>query len=570
VCILDDGIISNPLLQPALDPNDCHRYDPSWPLADSPSNPVSRQRTHGTEMAGAAIYGSDLASILAGNAPYVMTHRLESVRIRPPKPYENERRLFGAITIQSVENLERAKPERLRSFCMAVTADGKDRGKPTSWSGVVDQICAGVGGKNPRLFFISAGNTDPNQRSLYPDSNDTDSIQDPAQAWNAITVGASTDYVRFDQKLFPNYTPLASAGDLSPSSTTSISWGKDWPLKPDFVLEGGNQIISAEKNLVMDPDSMCMLTTAHATSGRLLVDFRDTSAATAQAVRMAAMLQAEYPKLWPETIRALLIHSAEWTTRMRAAFGKTKTDHKNRLRRYGYGIPNLDRARYSAKNALTLVAERSIQPFTREDGYIKTKEMGLHNLPWPKEHLLDLGAVKVTMRVTLSYFIEPKPSRRDGFAKHRYRYQSHGLRFEVKRPLESVEKFKQRVSEAARTDEEKHKAVKDTSDWVLGPTLRKRGSVHSDWWTGTAAELANSGMIAVFPVSGWWRGSKKDWSKQARYSLIVSIQTEEIPVGVNLFTPEIDFYTPVQTAITTAIKQATTAEVEIEHEPGEE
>jgi hypothetical protein len=121
-----------------------------------------------------------------------------------------------------------------------------------------------------------------------------------------------------------------------------------WPYKPDIVMEGGNQIIVPGTATVMDPDEMTILTTAHATSGRLLVDFRDTSAATAQAARIAAILQAEYPKLWPETIRALLIHSAEWTARMETAFGTNKADSVNRLRRYGYGIPSLDRARYSA------------------------------------------------------------------------------------------------------------------------------------------------------------------------------------------------------------------------------
>jgi hypothetical protein len=64
----------------------------------------------------------------------------------------------------------------------------------------------------------------------------------------------------------------------------------------------------------------------------LLVDFRDTSAAAAQGIRMATILQAEYPNLWPETIRALLIHSAEWTDAMKGAFGTKRGDAANRLR----------------------------------------------------------------------------------------------------------------------------------------------------------------------------------------------------------------------------------------------
>ena len=32
--------------------------------------------------------------------------------------------------------------------------------------------------------------------------------------------------------------------------------------------------------------------------------------ATAQAAHMAAQIYAEYPGIWPETVRALMIHSA--------------------------------------------------------------------------------------------------------------------------------------------------------------------------------------------------------------------------------------------------------------------
>ena len=570
VCLLDGGVVLNPLLGLALDLSDCHRYDPNWPLADSPERRANLRWTHGSEMAGVILYGRHLAAMLAGEERHNMTHRIESVRIVPPLPRENERRLFGAITSQAVSRVEIAAPDRVRSFCMAITTDGRDRGRPSSWSGVVDQICGGYADQNPRLFFVSAGNTDLDQRHRYPNSNDTDAVQDPAQAWNAITVGACTDCVSFDQAKYPDYAPIAQAGDLSPSSTTSLTWDKPWPYKPDFVLEGGNQIVRDDKALGVE--DMGMLTTAHATGGSLLVEFRDTSAATAQAAGMAAMLQAEYPKLWPETIRALLIHSAEWTDRMRGAFGDKKADHVRRVRRYGYGVPSLDRARYSARDSLTMVVEQTIRPFTKDGSVVKTNEMGLHALPWPKDELLELGETRVTMRVTLSYFIEPKPGRREGFVKHRHRYQSHGLRFEVKRPPESLDEFRKRVSQAAREEEEDFEAVGDTSGWELGPQMRTRGSVHCDWWTGTAADLANCGVIAVYPVSGWWRESKgNDWSKEARYALVVSIRADPVPVAVSLFTrTEIDLYTPVKTTIAAAVEQTLPTEIGIEDESDEE
>lgn len=558
VCLLDAGVVENPLVRVALEPGDCHRFDPSWPLTDT--------NTHGTEMAGVVLYGDRLAELLAGDGSVVLRHRLESAKLLPPSPQENEPRLYGHVTAQTISRVEIAKPERQRLFCMAITTDGKDRGRPSSWSGVVDQLCAGITDEHPRLFFISAGNSDPDQRHRYPDSNDTDHVQDPAQAWNAITIGACTDHVVFDQTQFPGYAPLAPCGNLSPSSTTSVSWDRAWPYKPDIVLEGGNQVILLGSSRVMDPDDMAMLTTAHASTGRLLVDFRDTSAATAQAARMAAILQAGYPALWPETIRALLIHSAEWTEPMKAAFGSKKSDAVSRLRRYGYGVPNLDRALYSARSSLTLIAQQTIQPFTKEGSEIKTMDMGLHSLPWPKEQLLELGQQQVTMRVTLSYFIEPKPGRRDGFATARHRYQSHGLRFEVKRPSETLDDLRKRVSKAAREEEETYETVGDTSGWTLGPRIRTRGSIHSDWWTGTAADLANCGFVAVYPVSGWWREAKGNhWSKEARYALTVSIRTEK--TAVDLFASveaDVDLYTPVDTVIKAVVKPTIATEIAID------
>jgi hypothetical protein len=348
-----------------------------------------------------------------------------------------------------------------------------------------------------------------------------------------------------------------------------VAWETVWPFKPDIVLEGGNQIGRAGTSDVLDPDDMAILTAAHATSGRLLTDFRDTSAATAQAARLAAIIQAEYPHLWPEAVRALLIHAAEWTEPMRGAFGANKGDAARRLRRYGYGVPSLGRALYSARSALTLIAQQKIQPFTKEEGEVKTKDMGLHALPWPKDQLLELGDQEVTMRVTLSYFVEPKPGRRDGFVTSRHRYQSHGLRFEVRRPQETLDDLKKRVSRAAREEEEKYEAVGDTAGWALGPKVRTRGSVHSDWWTGTAADLANCGHIAVYPVSGWWREAKGNhWSKEARYALIVSIRTgkKKVDLFSELDAP-IDLYTPIDSAIKAAVKPTAQAEVSVEDEP---
>jgi hypothetical protein len=541
VCVLDGGVMAqHPLIQPALAPADALRYDPAWPLTDA--------RTHGTEMAGIALFGSELTSLLQTTGPVPLRHRLESVKILSPPPGQNDPNLYGAITAQAVYRIETQAPTRPRAFCMAVTTDGRDRGLPSSWSGEVDQLCAGVGDGHRRLLFVSAGNIDAEDRHRYPDANDIDPIQDPGQAWNAVTVGAYTEIVQFPQTTYPDWRPLAAAGGLSPSSTTSLIWNRDWPLKPDLVLEGGNAIISPDKRQTDTPEQMSLLTTAHATGGRLLVAFGDTSAATAQAARMAAILQAEYPSFWPETIRGLLVHSAEWTSAMQSAFGGNRQGAHDRLRRYGFGVPNLRRAQFSARSSLTLIVQEALRPYDKVGNDIKFKDMHLHNLPWPINELQKLGERNATMRVTLSYFIEPSPGRRGWTRRHRY--QSFGLRFDVKRPEESVTDFRQRLSRAARDEEDDYGgAIGTPGDWMLGPRLRTRGSIHSDWWTGMASQLAACGHIAVYPVSGWWKERPKQdcWSRIARYSLVVSITTAE--TGIDLYTPVAVQVQPVVTEV---------------------
>jgi hypothetical protein len=237
-------------------------------------------------------------------------------------------------------------------------------------------------------------------------------------------------------------------------------------------------------------------------------------------------------------VRGLLAHSARWTNAMLAEF--PYSDRHRRVRCYGFGIPDLERALWSASNAATLIVQGSLQPFDKGGTDVKTKDMHLHRLPWPGTVLQELGELEVRMRVTLSYFIEPSPGRRGWTRRHRY--QSHGLRFDVKRPLETVAEFHKRLSKAAWEEDEDVEHGTDDRNWELGDWLRRKGSLHSDTWSGTAAELANCGMIAVFPVTGWWkeRPHLNRWNRQARYSLIVTIETDSA---------DVDIYTPIATQV---------------------
>jgi hypothetical protein len=184
-----------------------------------------------------------------------------------------------------------------------------------------------------------------------------------------------------------------------------------------------------------------------------------------------------------------------------------------------------------------LIAQQSLKPFRKDGSDIKTNELHMFPLPWPTKALQDLGETDVTLRVTLSYFIEPSPGWRGW--KTKFRYASCGLRFDVLRPTESPEEFGKRINKAARDeDEELDSSGGDSTEWLLGDKLRRRGSLHSDYWRGPAAYLAAKGIIAVFPVRGWWseRPHLARWDDVIRYSLIVSIRTPR---------EDVDIYTPV-------------------------
>jgi hypothetical protein len=47
--------------------------------------------------------------------------------------------------------------------------------------------------------------------------------------------------------------------------------------------------------------------------------------------------------------------------------------------------------------------------------------------------------------------------------------------------------------------------VEERRGWAIGVQGRTHGSLHSDWWPGSAAELATCASIVVFPVTGWWK-----------------------------------------------------------------
>lgn len=590
VCLLDTGVAAaHPLLEPGLSLTDCHAVDEAWQSDD--------HHGHGTELAGIALFG-DLTYRVADMGEIELTHRVESVKLLPPHGFPpNEPANLGFITQSAMSLPEIFHPERQRVFCMAITNKGLSGQLPTTWSAAMDRAAAGLmltDGASaaptapPRLIVVAGGNVPDYATPSEAADLERYPIEDPGQAWNALTIGGFTDRVDITDPLYTEWTAAAEVGDRSPYSRTSTNW-PEAPIKPELVFEAGNRALSPLGNdLMAGIHSLSLLTTNRDHVVDPWGTTWATSPAAAQAARMAAILMAAEPSYWPETIRALMVHSAEWTPRMLQRF----RDHKGKAkavqlaREFGYGVPSLDRALGSARGDLALVSQTSFQPFkmpTKEgkkgtpvnDGTPKFHRLHLYRLPWPVQTLEELGEKRVELKVTLSYFIEPSPGQIA--PKTPARYRSHGLRFELQHHLENEARFLTRINKLADEDEaevppEAANVIEDEDEvayaeeeaeggdmalpkaadsrWRFGSKSRSSGaagSLHCDVWTGPGAELAVRRTLAVYPVNGWWRSRppKKRYNSQARYSLVMSLRCLD---------EDVDLHAEIETAIKASVE----------------
>ena len=394
VCLLDTGGYRHTLLASSLSNDDMH-YVVGTDAYD--------RRGHGTRMAGLALYGS-LEEALGTLGPVALDHRLESVKIFPdPNTPPNAPDTYGFVTAAGALVAEQVRPDRRRAYCMAVTADGDFDGRPTLWSATLDALTFGTDvtktdrgielltepePDKSRLFVVPAGNVDQQDYCRdYLTACDSHAVLDPAQSWNALTVGGFTKLVGVPAgRDFVGYSALAASGSLSPFSRTSRRFASKWPIKPEIVLEAGNLLISrGDPPSIYEHDVVSIVTTSleEQVGRNPLGTISMTSAATAQAARLAAVASGHYPDLWPETIRGLLVHSAEWTGPMwnEVRPPATKTQRAELLKRYGYGVPTEERVLHSASNAVTLICQDWIQPYERDDGRTRLAQLRVHEFP---------------------------------------------------------------------------------------------------------------------------------------------------------------------------------------------
>ena len=255
VCVLDTGLMSaHPLLHASVD----------RALSALDGEGPGDQAGHGTAMAGLALF-RDLDRDLIAKGVVALRHRIESVKVlRSNHDTTNVPEMYPTITATAIAAAE-ADQVRRRAFSMAVTVDGSDGsdGHPTSYSAAFDALAFGtdiarsddgielLGQPDPhaaRLFVLSAGNVPADQWTTdHLALSDVAPVQNPAQAWNALTVGAYTEKVTPPTaELFRGWATVATTGELSPFSRTSMTFGRGWPIKPDIRAGRGEPASRSE------------------------------------------------------------------------------------------------------------------------------------------------------------------------------------------------------------------------------------------------------------------------------------------------------------------------------------
>ena len=304
VCIFDTGVNrGHALIEPALATSDMHTLVDDWGKDD---HDISG---HGTAMAGMALHG-DLTAALADTSERRLSHRLESVKLLPPFGFdESEPQSYGILTQAAVALPEIEAPARPRIYCMAVTNENISGAIASGWSAALDQAAVGrmiADGEDnesddverpKRLIVVSAGNVVAESDFTRRRSQDEYPIEDPAQAWNVLTVGGYTDLIDVRDEGYEDWRAVAAVGELSPHSRTSVTWPQGVsPFKPELVMEAGNRAVNPRRTEILTVGSLSLLSTG-SNADAPLVPFEATSAAAAQAARMAARLTAQHPGL---------------------------------------------------------------------------------------------------------------------------------------------------------------------------------------------------------------------------------------------------------------------------------
>jgi subtilisin family serine protease len=415
VLVIDSGVMQgHPLIGPALGDAQIFPDRLKTKVRGGADDGDNATGGHGTAVAGIAIYGDVGASIKS--RLFTPTARLFSGRVTDDN---NEYDPEELLEHQLKECLDYflTNYESVKVINISLGDDRLElRGSSYQFrlAAAIDEY-AFEHRDREILFVISAGNglpkigTGDQLAKAYPEylsGEDSLRIIDPATAALAVTVGG----ISYGQ----GQAATSAAGVVVaeergwPSPFTRTGPGIDGAIKPDLVDFAG--ALRVEHGKLIDPRHPAYAGLPSTNkgfsppTGALFRTVAGTSFAAPRVANLAAQAFFNMPDASSNLVRALLASSAKVPGSRPKTLAKKKPCDEDIWRIYGYGVPNLQDALWSAKNDCLLLAE----------GEIEVDAFQIFEIPGlPDEFLGKSG--KRTLAVALAFDPPTRHTRADSY-----------------------------------------------------------------------------------------------------------------------------------------------------------
>ncbi|MFN5515635.1 MAG: S8 family peptidase [Cyanobacteriota bacterium] len=536
ILVIDSGVQrGHPLIAPALGEAEIFPDSARKFLTGGSDDGDEQTGGHGTGVSGIAIYGDVSQSIK--NRLFQPTAWLFSARVTdhnnqydPDSLLENQ--LDDAIQYFT-QNYGNCKVVNISLGDSRLAF--RDGQKQFRLAAKIDEIAYKLQHKN-LVFIVSAGNlpyeasSGEHLRNEYPNYliNEEARIIEPATSAIALTVGSlslGSGSLQYTEDAQRNVIARVQG---YPSPFTRSGFGVDGMIKPDLVDFGGDLVVDGSRVISNEPGAS-ILTLSRDYAGSMFRAYCGTSFAAPRVANMAAQLFTQFPNATSNLIRALIINSATLPAEIPPVLqGDNTAQSRERLRIYGYGKPDLLRAKYSAENYVVLL---------QDDVQISVGSFQIFEIPpLPKEYLRTGG----TRMLSISLAFDPptRPTRGDS-------YLGVTMEFNLFKNLDkesiigafvkaSRETSTEEFTEISREELKKqHPGQAITVDLSPGSRLRNKGCLQRGQVkiSSSARGFDQQPLYLVLSCA-------RKWAKQGEFD----IQRYALVVSINHSNPEVDLY----------------------------